>query len=50
MSGLRHAREGTHPSVRSREHLDPDAAELNCRTQTLGWDFPAERLATLPAI
>ncbi|WP_020660034.1 IS30 family transposase [Amycolatopsis benzoatilytica] len=39
---------GTDLSLHSPEHLAAVAAELNCRPRkTLGWDTPAERLATL---
>ena len=39
---------GTDLSVHSEEHLAAVAAELNGRPrETLGWDSPAERLATL---
>jgi IS30 family transposase len=42
--------QGTNLAVHSREHLDAVATQLNGRPRmTLGWDTPAERLATLLA-
>jgi hypothetical protein len=44
----RSAGRSTDLAVHSRDHLDAVAVELNSRARkTLGWDTPAERMATL---